>query len=306
VRAWRVHAFGGIPAVSLDEVPPPNATARQVLIRVVAASLNPADILITRGLFPRITDTDLPVTLGCDFVGIVERGAAGAERFQAGEAVYGLASLRHGSFAEYVVAEPETLARVADSHDLSNYAAIPLAALTAWQGLVRHGVVRSGQRVLILGAAGGVGHYAVQIAHEAGATVYATGSDSDAGFLRNMGADKVIDRDKPLAEECADIDLVLDLVGGSTQDRAWQVLNNNGAIVSAVSPPDERLGTSHSRASFRFVCQPDRGDFEQVARLVQTGRLRPSIASSLAFEQVPEALQLLDKGGTRGKIIITC
>jgi NADPH:quinone reductase-like Zn-dependent oxidoreductase len=305
MRAWRLHEFGGIPALTLDVVPPPKAGEGEVLVRVLAASVNAADVLIARGLFPRITQTDLPMTLGCDFVGIVEDRGARTERFRGGEAVYGLARLRHGSFAQYVVAEPDAMALVPQPHDLAACAAIPLAALTAWQGLLKHGAVQHGQRVLILGAAGGVGHYAVQIAHHAGATVYACASDRDAAFLRDLGADEVINRDRPLEERCADIDLVLDLVGGSTQDRAWRVLNKNGAIISAVRDPDERLGASHSRASFRFVCQPDRRDFEQVSQLAQVGRLRSAVAACLAFEQVPLALQLLHQGGTRGKITMT-
>ena len=176
MRAWRVHTFDGIPALKLDEVPPPQPAEGEVLVRVLAASLNAADLLIAQGAFPRITESDLPVTLGCDFVGIVERNGAAAQDFRAGEAVFGLANLGHGSFAEYTLADRQALARVPPTADLNTCAAIPLAALTAWQGLFKHGALQAGRRVLILGAAGGVGHYAVQIASDAGATVYASAS----------------------------------------------------------------------------------------------------------------------------------
>jgi len=305
-KAWRIHAFGDISDMRLDDVPQSDVADREVLIRVLAASVNAADLLIARGLFPRIRQTDLPVTLGCDFVGIVERSGTDGGQFRAGDAVYGMAKLRDGSFAECVVAEPEALAPVPmPCEDLAAFAAIPLAALTAWQGLFKHGNVQSGQRVLILGAAGGVGHFAVQIACHAGATVYATGSDDDVGFLTDLGAHEVVDRNEPLEGQCADIDLVLDLVGGPTQESASRVLNADGAIVSAVSDPNRRLGAAGGRPGCRFICQRDRRDFEQLSLLVCSGRLRPRIARRIAFEQAPEALKLLDRGGTRGKIIIT-
>jgi NADPH:quinone reductase-like Zn-dependent oxidoreductase len=306
MKAWRIHAFGDISGMTLDDVPGSDVADREVLVRVLAASVNAADLLIARGLFPRIRQTDLPVTLGCDFVGIVERSGMDAGQFRAGDAVYGMARLRDGSFAELVVAEPQTLAPVpVPFEDLAAFAAIPLAAPTAWQGLFKHGNVQSGQRVLILGAAGGVGHFAVQIARHAGATVFATGSDDDAGFLTDLGAHEVVDRNAPLERQCADIDLVLDLVGGPTQESASRVLNANGVIVSAVSDPNRRLGVAGARTGCRFICQRDRKDFEQLALLVRSGRLRPCIARRIAFAQAPEALKLLDQGGTRGKIIIT-
>ena len=305
MRAWRVHAFGGIPALKLDEVPPPQPAEGEVVVRVLAASLNAADLLIARGAFPRVTEGDLPVTLGCDFVGIVERCGAAAEEFSAGEAVFGLANLGQGSFAEYTLAERQALVPAPRTTDLSTCAAIPLAALTAWQGLFKHGALRAGQRVLILGAAGGVGHCAVQMAANAGAIVYASAATQEFEFLRSMGAYQVIDRDQPSEDGCSEIDLVLDLVGGPAQDGAWRVLNKSGVLASAVSVPNERSAVSPTQRSCRFVCQRDRNDLEQICALVQTGRLRFSIARNFAFDRAPAALQLLQQGGTRGKIILT-
>jgi NADPH:quinone reductase-like Zn-dependent oxidoreductase len=305
MRAWRVHAFGGIPALRLDDVPPPQPAEREVLVRVLAASLNAADLLIARGAFPRITETDLPVTLGCDFVGIVECSGAAAQEFRAGATVCGLAKLGQGSFAEYTLADRQALVPVPHTADLNTYAAIPLAALTAWQGLFKHGALQAGQRVLILGAAGGVGHYAVQMASNGGAIVYASAAVREFEFLRSMGAYQLIDRDEPLEEGCSDMDLVLDLVGGRTQGGAWRVLNKSGALVSAVSVPDERSAASPAQRSCRFVSQRDRNDLERISLLVQTGRLRPSIAQRFAFDQAASALQLSQLGGIRGKIILT-
>ena len=305
MRAWRVHAFGGIPALKLDEVPPPQPANGEVLVRVLAASLNAADLLIAQGAFPRVTQADLPVTLGCDFVGIVERCGAAVQEFRAGEAVFGLANLRQGSFAEYTLADRQALALVPRTADLNTYAAIPLAALTAWQGLFKHGAIHAGQRVLVLGAAGGVGHHAVQMASDTGAVVYASAAVREFEFLRSMGAHQVIDRDQPLEARCSEIDLVLDLVGGPAQESAWRVLNNTGALVSAVSTPNGPSASSLTQRGCRFVCQRDRNDLEQISLLVRAGRLRPSIAQRFAFDHAPSALQLLQQGGIRGKIILT-
>ncbi len=305
MRAWRVHEFGGIPALKLEEVPPPQPAAGEVLVRVLAASLNAADLLIAQGAFPRVTQADLPVTLGCDFVGIVECCGAAVQEFHAGEAVLGLANLGQGSFAEYTLADQQALAPVPSTADLNTCAAIPLAALTAWQGLFKHGAVHAGQRVLVLGAAGGVGHYAVQMASNAGAIVYASAAAREFEFLGSIGAHQVIDRDQPLEEGCSEVDLVLDLVGGRTQDSAWRVLNKTGALVSAVSIPNERSAASPTQRSCRFICQRDRNDLEQICALVQTGRLRSSISRYFSFDQAPSALQSLREGGIRGKIILT-
>ena len=135
--------------------------------------------------------------------------------------------------------------------------------------------------------------------------MYASASAREFEFLRSLGAHQVIDRDQPIEAGCSEIDLVLDLVGGATQDSSWRVLNNGGALVSAVSVPNERSAGAPTQRSCRFVCQRDRSDLEQISLLVQTGRLRPSIAQRFAFDHAPSALQLLQEGGIRGKIILT-
>jgi NADPH:quinone reductase-like Zn-dependent oxidoreductase len=143
------------------------------------------------------------------------------------------------------------------------------------------------------------------MASNAGATVYASAAVREFEFLRNLGAHRVIDRDRPLEEGCSEIDVVLDLVGRTTQDGAWQVLNKSGALVSAVSVPNERSAASPTQRGCRFICQRDRNDLERISALVQTGELRTHIAQNFAFDQAPSALQSLQEGGIRGKIILT-
>ena len=305
MRAVRVHDFSGLEGVSLEIIPPPQPAADQALIRVVAASVNPADIKIAKGLFPRVAQRDLPVTLGCDFAGIIEYCRQRAAPFHAGDFVFGMARPGNGSLADYAVADVDAFALAPTALDLKDAAAVPLAALTAWQGLTLHGALTAGQRVLILGAGGGVGHFAVQFAHYLGAEVFALGAVRDADFLRELGAHHVLDRDSEFEMTGEKMDLVLDLVGGSTQDRAWAVLNQRGMIVSPVTQPDPRRCRSGGRPGCRYLAQPNRADFERIASLLNTGDVRPVISSRFGLDDAYKALSQLERGGTRGKSIVT-
>jgi NADPH:quinone reductase-like Zn-dependent oxidoreductase len=291
--------------VTLDDVPRPEPAGDQILIRVVAASVNPADVKIAKGLFPRVKQSDLPVTLGCDLAGIVEHCGRSAP-FRDGDPVFGMARLGHGSFSDYVAADAGALALAPNAVDLKDAAAVPLAALTAWQGLTLHGSLAPGQRVLILGAGGGVGHFAVQFAHHLGAEVYAMGAAQDAKFLLELGADQTLDRDSAFEQTDSKMDLVLDLVGGGTQDRSWAVLKEQGLIVSPVSQPDERHRTTAGRPGRRYLSQANRADLEHIASLLETGDIRPVITSRFGLDDARQALTQFERGGTCGKSVLTC
>jgi NADPH:quinone reductase-like Zn-dependent oxidoreductase len=290
----------------LDAVPLPEPAADQILIRVVAASVNPADIRIARGLFPRVKQGDLPVTLGCDFAGIVERCRQYQAPFRDGNLVFGMARVGSGSFSDYLTADASAVAFAPIAINLQDAAAVPLAALTAWQGLTLHGGIVAGQRVLILGAGGGVGHFAVQFARHLGAEVHALGAAQDAQFLRELGADHVLDRDSAFETTESKMDLVLDLVGGSTQDRSWAVLKEKGIIVSPVSQPNERHRTTGGRPGQRFVLRPNRIDLERIAALLEAGAVRPVISNRFGLEDARQALSQLERGGIRGKSVLIC
>jgi NADPH:quinone reductase-like Zn-dependent oxidoreductase len=306
VRSIRIHDFSGLAGITLDDVPLPETAAGQILIRVVAASVNPADIKIAKGFFPRVKQCDLPVTLGCDFSGVVEHRGQRSARFRDGDFVFGMARLGHGSFSDYIAADVGAVAPAPNAMDLKDAAAVPLAALTAWQGLTLHGSLAPGQRVLILGAGGGVGHFAVQFARHLGAEVYAMGAAQDAYFLRELGADRVLDRDSAFEKTENKMNLVLDLVGGSTQDRSWAVLKENGIIVSPVSQPDERHRTAAGGPGRRYLAQANRADLERISSLLETGDVRPVISSRFGLDDAYKALTQLDRGGTRGKSVLTC
>ncbi|MGQ4381090.1 NADP-dependent oxidoreductase, partial [Streptomyces sp. SAS_267] len=228
----------------------------------------------------------------------------GVTEFRPGEAVYGLIPFtRDGAAAEYVTVPAAALAAKPGSLDHERTAALPLAGLTAWQGLVTHAGITPGQRVLVHGGAGGVGSFAVQVAAALGAEVTATASAGDADFVRGLGAGTVIDyAGQRFETEVKDADIVFDTVGGDTQARSWEVLRPGGVLVSVVEPPVPPKGAD-ARAVF-FVVEPDRAGLEELTALVEAGRLIPQVDRILPLESAPGAYAALEREHRRGKIVL--
>src|SRR5580692_10209781 len=218
MRAIRIHRFGGPEVLRLDEIDKPSTDGGKLRIRVAAASVNPVDYKIRRGGYPGVSDADLPITLGKDLAGVVEIAAG---EFKVGDEVYAHVTWPDGAYVDYAVVAPSGVAAKPKSLDMIAAAAVPLAATTAWQGLFDHGGLKSGQTVLIHGASGGVGGFAVQFAKAKGARVIATASGDGLQTVRDYGADVVVDYKTQKFEDVAhDVDLVFDLIGGETQDRS--------------------------------------------------------------------------------------
>jgi NADPH:quinone reductase-like Zn-dependent oxidoreductase len=220
MKAIRIHGFGGPEVLELDDVPIPQPGEDELLVRICAASVNPVDYKIRRGTVPWVNREMLPITLGHDLSGTVESAGAGIDVFDDGEAVYAmLGGIDRGSYAEYVLVRPNEAAPKPKRLSHIEAAAVPLAALTAWQGLFDHGHLEAGQTVLIHGGSGDVGHFAIQFAKVTGATVFTTVSAQNLDFVRELGADRAIDYQSQRFEEIArDVDLVLDLVGGEPRN----------------------------------------------------------------------------------------
>ena len=193
------------------------------------------------------------------------------------------------------------------SIDLVHAGAVPLAALTAWQGLFDHGELKAGQRVLIHGGAGGVGHFAVQFAKARGATVVTTAGPDDIEFVRELGADTVIDyKNERFEYVTRDFDLVLDLIGGETQDRSWAVLREGGILVSTLADPDQEQAKARKvRAAPRWMTQPIAAQLGEVAQLIDAGRVKVTVTAIYPLDQVRAAQQRLEQGHLRGKIVLT-
>jgi NADPH:quinone reductase-like Zn-dependent oxidoreductase len=225
--------------------------------------------------------------------------------FDLGDAVYAFLGQGQGAFAEFVVVDADAMAAKPLSLDFRAAAAVPLAGLTAWQGLFDHGRLSRGQRVLIHAAGGGVGHLAVQFAKACGAHVVATASGDAVNFVKALGADQVIDyKREPFESVVSDIDLVLDLVGGETQERSWQVLKRRGTLISTLTEPSRERAAETGIRVGRFTARPDGGQLEEIGALIDSGKVGVHVAQAFEFANVVEAEQRLLNGHIMGKMVL--
>jgi NADPH:quinone reductase-like Zn-dependent oxidoreductase len=299
MKAVRVHAFGGNDALRYEDVPRPASGAGEVLIKVHASSVNPADHKMASGLFGPMP---LPLTLGLDFSGTVEALGTGVTKWKIGDAVFGTSL---GSFAEYRVSPQDQLAAKPAGLDHVKAATLPVASLTAWKALFVTGRVQAGQKVLIQGGAGGVGGYAIQLAKDKGAFVAATASAGNQAYLKELGADLAIDYASTRFEDVVkDADLVLDTQGGEIQARSFRALKKGGMLVSIVQPPSQEEAARYGvRAEvIRNDMNPEA--LEYVAKLAVAGKLRIEIATELTLSEIGKAFELNKTGHTRGKIAL--
>jgi NADPH:quinone reductase-like Zn-dependent oxidoreductase len=277
-----------------------------MLVRIRAASVNPVDYKIRNGTVPWVTREMLPITLGRDLSGTVESAGAGAAGFGQGDAVYAmLGGIDRGSYAEYVLVRPNEAAPKPAPLSHIEAAAVPLAALTAWQGLFDHGHLEAGQTVLIHGGSGGVGHFAIQFAKVKGATVFTTVSAQNLDFVGELGADCGINYEAQRFEEIArDVDLVLDLVGGETRERSWSVLKPAGVLVSALGEPSREKAMQHRAHGVGYRAQPSAGQLAEIGRLIDQGKVRPVVMASYPLAEARHAHERLERGHVRGKIVL--
>jgi NADPH:quinone reductase-like Zn-dependent oxidoreductase len=310
MKAARIHRIGGPSVFKFEEVPLPKPRRGEFLIEVHCAGVNPVDIKIRQGKF-KLFKPDLPATLGRDIAGVV-RAVGGSPTkgrrspFRIGDEVFGMLDYDRGAYAEYTVACAREIARRPKKVTEKDAATLGVAALTAWQGLFDHGHLKRGQRVLIHGAAGGVGHFAVQFAKIAGATVIATASERDLGWVRKLGADEVFDfKNQRFEEHTGDIDLVLDLIAGETQERSWGVLKaSGGAIVSTLSEPSKTEARRHEARGVRMVVKAKSEQLRKIASLVASGRVKVTIGKVFPLREVGNAHDSLENDHVRGKVIL--
>ena len=292
--ALRVHAPGGVPGLGLDEVATPTARAGEAIVRVYAAA-------ITRDELEWPVDR-LPAIPSYEVSGVVAAVALDVEAVAVGDEVFALTPFdRDGGAADYAVAPASVLAAKPGKLDHVESAAVPLAALSAWQGLFDHGVLRPGQRVLIHGAAGGVGHFATQLARWRGAHVIATASGEGVGIALELGAHEVFDRSADLTTELGLVDLVFDTAGGESLVRSPALVRDGGKLVSiAEEPPSSggRIATTY------FVVEPSREQLSEIAGLLDAGVLEPMVDSVYPLEDGPAAFDRSLQPGKRGKVVL--
>jgi len=304
VRALQLTEYGGVNALKVSSVEPPVAGASQVLVRVHAAGVNGLDWKIRDGYLREVFPLQLPAVLGVELAGVVEEVGAGITRLSKGDRVMGpIGGL--GTYADLVAVKEANLSPIPDALNFVEAAALPLASVAAWKSLQLAGPIRSGQRILIQGAAGGLGGFAVQFAHQAGAVVYATALDSHADYVRSLGADHVIAYDKEQFENLvSDIDLVLDYAGGDVLNRSWAVLAEHGAIVSAASP-NIVASTPAGRRGLWYQNSPDTARLQAIAEDVANGRLQSKVSVVERFDDLPAAIERHRTQPQLGKTVVT-
>ncbi|MGF7191349.1 NADPH:quinone reductase-like Zn-dependent oxidoreductase [Robbsia andropogonis] len=327
-RSVRIHAFGGPETLRIDTIALPSLRAGESLVRVEAAGVNPLDFKIREGRSVLVDAGQLPYALGRDFAGVVECVSGEGTGLHVGDRVFGMLGIDRGAYAEHVVVKPgEACIRPAQL-GATEAAAVPVAALTAWQGLFDQGRLQAGQSVLILGAAGGVGHFAVQFARAHGAYVIALEqTEEGADFARSMGADVSIDMSHETFEPAvlaalahrtagtsfalpqqtspAGVDVVFDLIGSEIQHRAWDVLRDGGALISTVMEPCEYEAALRRVRARHFVAHPSAAQLRDIAQLIERGQVRVIVEDTYGFMQAGDAHQRLQAGTVHGKLVLT-
>ncbi|MCX5206173.1 NADP-dependent oxidoreductase [Streptomyces sp. NBC_00237] len=308
MRAIGQDSLGGPDVLRIVEVPRPVPGPAEVLVRVCAAGVNPTDWWhrATGGLAG-----DVPIRLGWDVSGVVEAIGPGVTLFAPGDEVFGMPRqpAPAGTYAEYVVSPARHLAAKPPTLSHVEAAALPLAALTAWQALVDTAGLRPGQRVLIHAAAGGVGHLAVQIAKERGAHVIGTARTANHAFVRGLGADEVIDYTRTdFTAAARNVDVVIDTIGGDYGPRSLQTLRPGGIVVSLASPAEAHLADRARALGLRstfMITEADRAGMREIASLAASHRLRVRVDTVLPLDQAATAHEIGERGRTAGKIVLT-
>lgn len=305
MMAVRVHAFGGVDAMTVEDLPLPVPGPGQVLVRVAAAGVGPWDAWIRAG--KSVLPQPLPLTLGADLSGVVEAVGADVTTFRPGDEVFGATNPRFtGAYADYAVAEAAMIAPKAGALTHVEAASAPVVACTALQMLFEHADLQPGQRVVVLGGGGNVGAYAVQLAALAGVTVVATGRARDLDRIRRLGATEAVAAGEPVpAQLAASADAVIDTVGGSALAEAFDWLRPGGALLSAVTPPDQAAAARHGvRAQFILVAVTTE-KLQRLAALFETGRLRPNVGQELSLTDARLAHRMLEDGtNPQGKMVL--
>ncbi|MFD6293161.1 NADP-dependent oxidoreductase [Streptomyces sp. NPDC060205] len=308
MRVITQQTLGGPEVLTVVDAPEPRALPAEVLVRVRAIGLNPLEARLRVGEFPLLGRP--PFVLGWDISGVVEE-APQTWRFRPGDEVFGMPKFPRAAdaYAEFVSAPALHLVRKPASLSHVEAAALPVVGLTAWQGLVDLGGVSEGDRVLVHGGGGGVGHVAIQLAKALGAYVIATAGGSKRTFVEGLGADEVIDYTQvDFTEAARDIDVVLDTIGGDTVERSLGVLRPGGHLVTAVAEEDAELAAEYEAAGMRFsgiAVDPDPVALRGLVQLVEEGRLRVHVQETFPFERVADAHRLLDAGHLQGKLVLT-
>jgi NADPH:quinone reductase-like Zn-dependent oxidoreductase len=306
MKAIVVHEFGGPEVLKYEDAPRPEAKDNEILIRVIAAGVNPVDGMVRAGMFAKYSKSAFPMVLGYDVAGIVEKAGAKIDEHKPGDAVYAYIGLKEGGgYAEYAVATDKEVSPKPKSLTFVEAAAVPLAAETAWQALFDTAKLSAGQTVLIHGGSGGVGSFAIQIAKARGAKVVATASTANQGLLKELGADVAIDYTKQKFEDIAkDVDVVMDSIGKDTLARSYGVVKKGGFIVSLVARPDPAELEKHGIRGAPMSVDPNSAELAEIGKLIDEKKIKVVVSQILPLADAAKAQEQAATGHTRGKIVL--
>src|SRR6266404_3325677 len=306
MKAIVLHEHGGPEVLTYEDVPRPEPKEDQILVRVIAAGVNPVDGMIRSGMFAKHDKSAFPIILGGDIAGVVEKVGSRITKFKAGDPVFAYVSLDNGGgYAQYALATEREAAPKPKSLTYVEAAAVPIVALTAWQALIDTAKLSAGQTVLIHGGSGGVGTFAIQIAKARGARVIATASTANQDFLKQLGADVAIDYTKQKFEDVAkDVDVVLDSVGKDTLQRSYGVVKKGGIIVSLVARPKESELEKHGIRGTALNAEPNSGELAEIGRLIDAKKIKVIVSQTFPLSEAMKAQEQVATGHTRGKVVL--
>ncbi|GAX91755.1 NADP-dependent oxidoreductase [Effusibacillus lacus] len=306
MKAVIIENYGGRDQLKLVDTPVPEIRERDVLVEVHSASVNPVDWKVREGRLKARITYEFPLILGWDLAGVIKQVGSHVTKFRVGDEVFSRPDIsRNGTYAEYTVVEENLLAIKPSNLTFEEAASVPLAGLTAWEALVEISQLKTGDKVLIHAGAGGVGGYAIQLAKSLGAYVATTVSGRNVKFVKELGADEVIDYGlQDFSKVLHDFDVVFDTVGGEVQTKSFEVLKENGILVSIVSPPNQEVALQKKVRPEYFFLQPDGEKLAKLANLFETGDMKPIVGSVFSLSEVAKAHELSESGHAQGKIVI--
>jgi NADPH:quinone reductase-like Zn-dependent oxidoreductase len=306
MKAVQIHKYGGRDELVYEDALRPVISEQQVLVKIYASGVNPVDWKIREGKMPGAEKRTFPIILGWDMSGTIEEIGDDVHGFKLQDSVFGKPdSSKNGTYAEYIAVSPNEIALKPLSIDYVAAASLAMAGLTAWQGLFDCGKLKSGERILINGAAGGVGTMAVQLAKLKGAYVVGTASENNNAFLKGLGADQVIDYHKEgFLDELKNFDLVFDVIGGETQNKLLNVLKPGGTLVSSVGIVNQEVVDKKGLKGIQFRTQDNPDQLMQISKLIDEEKIKHVVEYVFPLKDAKKAHEISERGHTRGKIVL--
>ncbi len=309
MKAAQIDEYGDSSKISIKEIERPELKPGQVLVEVKSSSINPFDTMVREGYLKEMIPLELPVTLGGDIAGVISEVADDVDGLNVGDKVYGQANVvagNSGAFAEFATTSSSQVSVMPSNVDFNQAASLALVGVSAVQALYEHLNLQAGQKILIHGGSGGIGSIAIQIAKHLGAYVATTATGDGIEYVKNLGADEVVDyKSENFDEVLSDFDAVFDTVAGETYDRSFKVLKKGGVIVSMNAQPNQELMDKYSVNSIAQMTHVNNDSLERLTSLVESGVVTPHVDKVFTLEEIAEAFAARESGKVLGKIVIS-